>query len=59
MKTCTVCKKEFDPEERQNETAVEMGSFLGEHVLKDGEELCPTCLASRGVLGMMYCRNLD
>ncbi|PLX99108.1 MAG: hypothetical protein C0623_10435 [Desulfuromonas sp.] len=59
MKTCTVCKKEFDSDEKSLDPAVEMGAFLGENILKDGEELCPTCLASRGVLGMMYCRNLD
>jgi len=59
MKTCTVCKKEFDPDQLGNDPAVEMGAFLGENVLKDGEELCPTCLASRGMLGMMYLRNLD
>ena len=59
MKTCTVCKKEFDPDEKGSEPAVEMGTFLGDNVLKDGEDLCPTCLASRGTLGMMYLRNLD
>jgi hypothetical protein len=59
MKTCTVCKKEFDPEARESEPAVEMGKFLGENVLKDGEDLCPRCLANRGMLGMMYCRDLD
>ena len=59
MKTCTVCKKEFDPEKKGNDPAVEMGEFLGANVLKDGEELCPTCLANRGMLGMMYCRNMD
>lgn len=59
MKTCSVCKKEFNPDEKRTEPAVEMGAFLGENVLKDGEELCPVCLANRGMLGMMYCRNLD
>ncbi|PLX78293.1 MAG: hypothetical protein C0615_03840 [Desulfuromonas sp.] len=59
MKTCSVCKKEFDPELRGQGPAVEMGEFLGENVLRDGEELCPTCLENRGMLGMMYCRNMD
>ena len=59
MKTCTVCKKEFDPEEKRSEPAVELGAFLGDNVLKDGEVLCPRCLANRGVLGIMYLRNLD
>ncbi len=59
MKICTVCKKEFDPDEQVNDPAVEMGAFLGENVLRDGEELCPRCLANRGMLGMMYCRNFD
>ena len=59
MNTCTVCKKEFEPAEQGNDPAVEMGAFLGENILKDGEVLCPKCLANRGILGMMYCRNMD
>ena len=59
MKTCTICKKEFDPDHLSKDPAVEMGVFLGENVLKDGEELCLVCLANRGMLGMMYYRNMD
>jgi len=59
MKTCTVCQKDFDPDNSGDDPAVEMGAFLGENVLKDDEVLCPQCLANRGMLGMMYCRNMD
>ena len=59
MKTCSLCKKEFDPDQLGNDPAVEMGIFLGQNVLKDDAELCAVCLASRGTLGMMYCRDMD
>ena len=59
MKSCSICKSDFDPEALESEPAAEMGAFIGETVLRDSEELCPKCLASRGQLAMMYMRDMD
>ncbi len=59
MKACTVCSKEFDPEQPPADPAQEAGLFLARELYGDVGDLCPTCLASRGVLGMMYCREFS
>jgi hypothetical protein len=59
MKTCTICKKIFDPEEKAGSPAGEAGAFMASELWGDAGELCPACLESRGVLGMMYCRELQ
>lgn len=59
MKECSVCKKAFDPETVSDEPAVQAGEFLARQLWDDEGTLCPRCLANRGVLGMMYCRELD
>jgi hypothetical protein len=59
MKRCTVCGDVFDPVAQIVDPAVEAGAFMARELFADAGELCPRCLASRGVLGMMYCRELD
>jgi hypothetical protein len=59
MKRCTVCGQAFDPAAAANDPAQEAGMFLARELYGDAGELCPSCLASRGVLGMMYCREFD
>jgi hypothetical protein len=59
MKGCSVCGGEFDPAAPIVDPAVEAGAFMARELFADAGELCPRCLASRGVLGMMYCRELD
>jgi hypothetical protein len=57
MKECKVCGKSFDPEAPASDPAEEAGAFLARELYEDAGELCPGCLASRGTLGMMYCRE--
>lgn len=58
MKTCTVCKNAFDPELPPTDPAEEAGLFLAREKYGDAGELCLACLANRGNLAMMYCREL-
>lgn len=58
MRRCAVCGREFDPVAAVADPAVEAGAFMARELYADAGELCPVCLASRGVLGMMYCREL-
>lgn len=55
---CTVCQKEYDPEQQPETPAEEAGAFMARELWADAGELCPACLANRGTLGMMYCREL-
>jgi hypothetical protein len=57
MKPCAVCKQPFDPEAAGADPAEEAGRFLARELYGDADDLCPACLASRGILGMMYCRE--
>jgi len=57
MKICKICGKSFDPEEPLDDPAQEAGAFLARELWGDAGELCPRCLANRGTLGMMYCRE--
>lgn len=59
MKRCSLCRREFDPEQQACEPAVELGAFLAREMFGDAENICPACLASRGQLGMMYLREFD
>lgn len=59
MKDCAVCGDTFDPEAPIRDPAVDAGAFMAREIFADAGALCPKCLASRGVLGMMYCRELD
>jgi hypothetical protein len=57
MKACKVCGKPFDPEAPAGDPAQEAGVFLARELYGDVGDLCPLCLANRGTLGMMYCRE--
>jgi len=59
VRVCAVCGREFDPAAVVADPAVEAGAFMARELYADAGELCSTCLASRGVLGMMYCRDLE
>jgi hypothetical protein len=56
-KECKVCAQSFDPEAAAADPAQEAGAFLARELYDDAGDLCPQCLASRGTLGMMYCRE--
>ena len=53
MKTCTMCKKEYDESEALSEYA-QAGEWLAGEIWKDAGELCPLCLENRARLVMMY-----
>ena len=53
MKTCTMCRKEYDETAVRSEYA-EAGEWLAGEVWKDAGELCPLCLENRARLVMMY-----
>jgi hypothetical protein len=55
LKTCTVCKKTYDPKTPITDPAEEAGLFMAREVYGDAEDLCLPCLANRGRLAMMYC----
>ena len=57
VKACLICRSEFDPDQPPADPAQEAGAFLAREVYGDAGELCPACLASRGRLAMMYCRE--
>jgi hypothetical protein len=59
MKRCTICDGVFDPAAPIADPAAEAGVFMARELYADADQLCPRCLANRGVLGMMYCRELD
>ncbi|MDO3377363.1 hypothetical protein [Geoalkalibacter halelectricus] len=60
MKNCKVCKQQFDPATPLDDPAMQAGIFMAQQgEWNDVGELCPRCLASRGLLGMMYCREYD
>ncbi|MEI6824173.1 MAG: hypothetical protein WCK54_01175 [Desulfuromonadales bacterium] len=53
MKTCTMCKKEYDEQAPRSEYA-EAGEWLAGEVWQDAGELCNLCLENRARLVMMY-----
>ncbi len=57
MKNCSICKAAFDPALKQTDPAAEAGAFMAQGEWDDEGELCTQCLKSRGILGMMYCRE--
>jgi hypothetical protein len=58
MKSCTICKEEFDTAASRTAFA-EAGEWLAEEIWRDAGELCPRCLENRGMLAMMYCHDLN
>jgi hypothetical protein len=59
VKTCTICKGTFDPEEAARSPFAEAGEWLAGEVWNDAGELCPRCLENRGKLAMMYCHDVN
>lgn len=53
MKTCAICREEFDPAAARTEFA-DAGEWLAGEVWHDAGRLCPKCLENRGMLAMMY-----
>jgi len=53
MKTCTMCKQEYD-EMAVRSPYAEAGEWLAGEVWQDAGELCPLCLENRARLVMMY-----
>ena len=58
MKTCSMCKKEFDETVSRSEYA-EAGEWLAGEVWQDAGELCHQCLENRARLVMMYCHEYN
>ena len=58
MKTCTMCKKEYDENATHSEYAA-AGEWLAVEVWKDAGELCPLCLENRARLVMMYGHEIN
>ncbi|MEI6206362.1 MAG: hypothetical protein WCP20_06245 [Desulfuromonadales bacterium] len=53
MKTCRMCKKEYDETAARTGYA-EAGEWLAGEVWHDAGELCQLCLENRARLVMMY-----
>lgn len=58
MKTCSMCKKEYDEKAMHSEYA-EAGEWLAGEVWNDAGELCPICLENRARLVMMYGHEIN
>lgn len=58
MKTCTMCKKEYD-ETAEHSDYAEAGEWLAGVVWNDAGELCPLCLENRARLVMMYGHEIN
>ena len=54
MKTCGICKAEFEENAVARSVFAEAGEWLATEVWKDAGELCPQCLENRARLAMMY-----
>ncbi|HBG06815.1 MAG: hypothetical protein A2075_10905 [Geobacteraceae bacterium GWC2_58_44] len=58
MKTCGICKKEYDENEPRSLYG-EAGEWLAKEMWKDAGELCQSCLENRARLSMMYCHEMN
>lgn len=54
MKACHICGGTFEPDRQLSDPAELAGKLLAEEEYGDAGDLCPSCLASRGQLAMMY-----
>jgi len=54
MKSCSICKQEYDETGELSEYA-QAGEWLAGEVWQDAGELCYQCLENRARLVMMYC----
>jgi len=52
-RTCTICGRNFTPGPVSS-PAEEAGALLAAEQYRDAGALCRDCLASRGILAMMY-----
>ena len=59
MKTCTMCKKEYDENAAPQSDYAEAGEWLAGEVWQDAGELCQQCLENRARLVMMYCSEYN
>ena len=53
MKTCSICRKDFDETSEKSEYA-QAGEWLAGEIWDDAGELCQLCLENRARLVMMY-----
>ena len=58
MKSCSMCKKEYDELAPRSDYA-QAGEWLAGEVWQDAGELCPLCLENRARLVMMYCSEFN
>ena len=58
MKTCSICKAEFD-ENGPSSLYGEAGEWLAAEHWKDAGELCQSCLENRAMLSMMYNHEMN
>ena len=58
MKSCGICKREFDENEPLSLYG-EAGQWLAAELWKDAGELCHRCLENRARLSMMYCHEVN
>ena len=58
MKTCGICKKEYD-ENAPPSLYGEAGEWLAAELWKDAGQLCQSCLENRARLSMMYCHEMN
>jgi hypothetical protein len=55
LKSCSICKTEFDPSVPSASVYAEAGEWLAGEVWDDAGQLCQLCLENRARLVMMYC----
>ena len=58
MKTCGICKKDYDENEPRFLYG-EAGEWLAQEMWQDAGELCQSCLENRARLSMMYCHEMN
>ena len=58
MKSCSICKQDFDENDVQSDYA-QAGEWLAGEVWQDAGELCSQCLENRARLVMMYCPDYN
>lgn len=58
MKTCAICRAEFD-ENAPRSLYADAGEWLAAELWQDAGELCPCCLENRARLTMMYGHEIN
>ncbi len=54
QRPCLLCKRLYDPDQPLADPAELAGLHLAEQEYDDVGKVCPSCLAGRGRLAMMY-----